>query len=84
MKAKLGLLCAALACSGAAPAQGSSVAFYGVMDVGISVDQGGAAGSATRVTSGMATQSRWGFRGAEELGGGLAAFFVIEGGIHAD
>jgi len=84
MKAKLGLLCAALACSGAAPAQGSSVALYGVMDVGISVDQGGAAGSATRVTSGMATQSRWGFRGAEELGGGLAAFFVIEGGIHAD
>ncbi|UUZ48658.1 porin [Massilia sp. B-10] len=32
----------------------------------------------------MATQSRWGIKGSEELGGGLSAFFVIEGGIHAD
>ncbi|HEU4375420.1 MAG TPA: porin, partial [Telluria sp.] len=38
----------------------------------------------TRLTSGMATQSRWGFRGTEDLGGGLSALFVIEGGIHAD
>jgi predicted porin len=69
--------------SSAAMAQ-SSVAFYGVLDLGVSVDRGGIAGSSTRITSGMATQSRWGFRGAEELGNGLAAFYVIEGGIHAD
>ncbi|MES2756680.1 MAG: porin [Pseudomonadota bacterium] len=74
---------ALLLCSGAAFAQ-SNVAFYGVMDIGISVDKGGVAGTSTRVTSGMATQSRWGFRGTEELGGGMAAFFVIEGGIRAD
>jgi predicted porin len=60
------------------------VAFYGVMDLGVSVDRGGVGGTSTRVTSGMATQSRWGFRGSEDLGNGLAAFFVIEGGIHAD
>jgi predicted porin len=54
------------------------------MDLGISVDQGGVGGTSTRVTSGMATQSRLGFRGTEDLGDGMAAFFVIEGGIHAD
>lgn len=62
----------------------SNVTFYGVMDLGLSQDRGGIAGSATRVTSGMATQSRWGFKGSEDLGDGMAAFFVIEGGIHAD
>jgi len=71
------------ACSGAALAQ-SNVAFYGVMDLGISQDRGGVAGISNRVTSGMATQSRWGFRGSEDLGSGNSAFFVIEGGIHAD
>jgi len=70
---------------GTASAQ-SNVTFYGVMDLGLSVDGGGVASSANsvRVTSGMATQSRWGFKGSEDLGNGLAAFFVIEGGIHAD
>ncbi|WP_229208175.1 porin [Duganella sp. Root198D2] len=71
------------ACSSAALAQ-STVAFYGVMDLGISQDRGGVAGTSTRVTSGMATQSRWGFKGSEDLGGGTSAFFVIEGGIHGD
>ena len=77
------LLTLALLASGAASAQ-TSVAFYGVLDLGISQDRGGVAGTSTRVTSGMATQSRWGFKGSEDLGGGLGAFFVIEGGIHAD
>lgn len=83
MKVKFSLLCAAMLCGGMASAS-DSVTFYGVMDVGLSVDQGGVAGTSTRVTSGMATQSRWGFRGVEDLGQGMAAFFVIEGGIHAD
>lgn len=69
--------------NGAALAQ-SGVTLYGVVDLGVSVDRGGIAGTSTRVTSGMATQSRLGFKGNEDLGGGLAAFFVIEGGIHAD
>jgi len=62
----------------------SAVTMYGVMDLGVSYDQGGINGNALRVTSGMATQSRWGFRGTEDLGNGLSAFFVLEGGIHAD
>lgn len=54
------------------------------MDVGVSVDRGGVGAVASRVTSGMATQNRWGFRGSEDLGNGLSAFVVIEGGIRAD
>lgn len=77
------MLCSAMLCSSAALADGA-VTFYGVMDVGVSVDGGGIAGTSTRLTSGMATQSRWGLRGVEDLGGGMAAFFVLEGGIHAD
>ncbi|MBC3883575.1 porin [Undibacterium griseum] len=62
----------------------SAVTMYGVMDVGVSVDQGGINGSSVRLTSGMATQSRWGFRGTEDLGQGMSAFYVLEGGVHAD
>jgi predicted porin len=75
---------ALLACSGSAALAQSNAGFYGVMDLGVSVDGGGVAGTSSRLTSGMATQSRWGFRRSEDLGNGLAAFFVIEGGIHAD
>jgi predicted porin len=82
MKKTIPSLCGIALCSSAALAQ--NVAVYGVMDLGVSVDQGGVAGTSTRVTSGMATQSRLGFRGTEDLGDGLSAFFVIEGGIHAD
>jgi predicted porin len=78
------LALALLALSSSAAIAQTNTAFYGVMDLGVSVDRGGIAGTSTRLTSGMATQSRWGFRGSEDLGGGLAAFFVIEGGIHAD
>lgn len=78
------LALAALAlCSGVALAQ-SSVTVYGVVDLGISVDQGGVNGTSSHLTSGMATQSRWGLRGSEDLGSGLGAFFVLEGGINAD
>ena len=60
---------AVLAASGAAMAQ-SSVTLYGVADAG--------------VTSGNNLTSRLGFRGVEDLGGGLKANFVLEGGINLD
>lgn len=75
---------ALLALSGSAAMAQNDVTLYGVVDLGVSVDRGGLAGNSTRVTSGMASQSRLGFRGSEDLGGGLAAFFVIEGGFQAD
>ncbi len=83
-KRMIAVMALALTVWGSAALAQSSVAFYGVMDLGISQDRGGVAGTSTRVTSGMATQSRWGVKGMEDLGGGMSAFFVIEGGIHGD
>ena len=76
---------AALAAVGAASAQ-SSVTLYGVVDVGY-----GSHSTTTRdgtgqirtsgVMDGANAGSRIGFRGVEDLGGGLKANFVIEQGI---
>ena len=62
----------------------SSVTLYGVMDLGVVRESGGPAGSLTKLTSGMAGGSRLGFRGTEDLGGGLSAFFTLESGLFAD
>ncbi|MES2115330.1 MAG: porin, partial [Pseudomonadota bacterium] len=62
----------------------SNVTIYGTVDAGIVNERGGAAGSVTKVTSGVASASRLGFKGTEDLGGGLSAVFVLESGIKAD
>jgi len=72
----------------AASAQ-SSVTVYGKVDVGVVHDAGRAAGNAAgakslRVSSGVSGGSRLGFRGVEDLGGGLKANFVAETGFCAD
>lgn len=69
--------------SGAAAAQ-SSVSIYGIVDAGLVNERGGAAGSVTRVSSGVANASRIGFRGTEDLGNGMSAFFVLETGAKID
>jgi predicted porin len=69
--------------AGSAYAQ-STVEIYGVLDEGLIRESGGATGSVTKLTSGIASQSRIGFRGTEDLGGGLKAKFVLEGGIGID
>lgn len=68
--------------SGAAFAQ-SSVTIYGVADVGV---QGASAGAGKKamVTSGQEGGSRLGFKGTEDLGGGLKANFVLEMGVKVD
>jgi predicted porin len=43
-----------------------------------------AGGTATRVSSGGMNTSRLGFRGSEELGGGLKAVFQLEAGLQLD
>lgn len=63
----------------------SNVTIYGVVDVGISrEDNGAAAGSVWRMDSGIQSGSRIGFRGTEDLGGGLKANFVLENGFSTD
>ncbi len=71
------------ACAGPACAQ-SSVTVYGIVDVALVRETGAAAGSSTKVTSGVGTGSRLGFRGTEDLGGGLSAIFLLENGFQAD
>ncbi len=62
----------------------SNVTIYGLVDVGVVSERGGAAGSLTKVTSGIGGQSRLGFRGTEDLGNGLSAIFQLETGFKAD
>ncbi|MFZ3289103.1 MAG: porin [Telluria sp.] len=83
MKKTIPALAILALCSSAALAQ-SNVTVYGVVDLGASVNSGGVAGTSTLVSSGMATQSRFGFRGTEDFGKNLGAFFVIEGGFNGD
>jgi predicted porin len=61
-----------------------TVSIYGVVDAAVVAESGGSAGHITKITSGAATASRIGFRGAEDLGGGLAAFFILETGAKID
>jgi len=68
---------------GAACAQ-SSVTVYGLADLGLVLESGGPAGSVRKLSSGVEAGSRLGFKGTEDLGGGLAAYFVLESGISMD
>ena len=73
---------AVLAASGAAMAQ-SSVTLFGIVDAGVGrVSAGGT--SVTGVTNSGLASSRLGFRGEEDLGGGLKAGFWLEGGMSND
>jgi general bacterial porin, GBP family len=68
----------------------SSVTLYGVVDAGLTfvnnVATGAPDGSPQKssfrgLTSGNLQESRWGLRGAEDLGGGMKAIFVLESGF---
>jgi predicted porin len=62
----------------------SNVTIYGIVDAGIVSESGGAAGSVNKVTSGVGSASRIGFKGTEDLGGGLSAIFTLESGAKID
>lgn len=61
----------------------TSVQLYGLIDLSLnSVSSSGTGGGSGRaVTSDV---SLWGFRGSEDLGGGLSAIFKLEQGFNAD
>ncbi|WP_296659115.1 porin [Paraburkholderia sp.] len=66
-------------------AQGS-VTLYGILDEGVMYlsNSGGATGGkkiSLDSTNGI-NGSRWGFKGSEDLGGGLQAIFTLEGGLN--
>ncbi|MBK1613447.1 porin [Rubrivivax gelatinosus] len=73
---------AVLAAAGTASAQ-SSVTVFGILDVAVRhVDNSD--DTKTTVSSGGLSTGRIGFRGIEDLGGGLKAGFWIEGQVDAD
>lgn len=60
---------------------------YGLLDVGVETSNNnavGGGGTVTRVSSGGMNTSRFGFRGVEDLGGGLQANFNLEGALSLD
>jgi len=73
------------ACTGSASAQ-SSVTIYGIMDVAVEhINKTAAGGSLTRMPGLTGSlPSRLGFRGREDLGGGLYSSFTLEMGIAPD
>ena len=73
---------AAVAATGAAFAQ-SSVTLFGVVDLNLrNVKQGG--DSLTSMSQDGIASSRLGFRGVEDLGGGMKAGFWLEAGLNPD
>ncbi|WP_077035311.1 porin [Pelomonas sp. KK5] len=86
------LLPATLALSmlaGPAAAQGSGVTLYGIVDNAVEIQHvsAGSAGPARtsrQLVSGTFSASRFGFKGSEELGDGLRAFFQLEDGFNSD
>ena len=92
MKKSLLAVAALGAFASAAQAQ-SSVTVYGIMDAGyVGANYRFAPGSTTAVTRGTASgfgdgaesTSRLGFKGTEDLGGGMSAFFTVELGLNLD
>lgn len=83
MKKTLITLAVLAAATGVAQAQ-SSVVIYGTVDAGFVSERGGVNGNVNKIDSGVASASRLGFKGTEDLGSGLSALFVLESGFKVD
>jgi predicted porin len=74
------LIAAGVVAAFAAPAMAQNVTVYGNIEMGpVSADSGTA--STTYIANGVVNSSRLGFKGSEDLGGGLKAFFRLESGL---
>lgn len=84
MKKTLIALAALSTVTGIAKAQ-SAVTLYGIADAGIlytsNVNAARGGKALWQLASGNASGSRWGFKGSEDLGGGLKAIFQLENGF---
>ncbi len=76
-------LCAALAAAATGAAAQSSVTLFGTVDIGLTHLRASGS-SVTGLSHSGANISRFGFRGTEDLGGGLAAGFWLEAGFNPD
>ena len=71
--------------AGSAYAQ-SSVTLYGIVDTSIhyTTNNDSAGHSLVQLDNGAVSNSRWGLKGSEDLGGGNKALFVLESGFDPD
>ena len=60
----------------------SSVTLYGIVDAGITYVSNTGGSHVVKFDDGIAYGNRFGFKGNEDLGGGLSAVFVLESGFH--
>lgn len=81
---KKSLLSFALLAAMAGAAQAGDVQIYGIVDAGLQADHGGVNGNTNKLSSGIESPSRIGFKGTEDLGNGLTGFFVLENGFSTD
>ena len=77
------LIAAAVAGILAAPAM-AQVTVYGIMDLAVRSSSPDVGPSTTTMVSGSFYTSRLGFKGTEDLGGGLKASFTLEGKVDSD
>jgi predicted porin len=84
MKKSLIALAVASAVSAPAFAATSNVDIYGVLNMSVNFVQPDAPGQDSSNPSITSTASRIGFKGAEDLGGGLSAIWQVESGFNAD
>ena len=80
-KISIAVACVAAFAAASAHAQ-SSVTLYGLIDAGIAYTNNVGGSGRVALTSGNISGSRFGLRGAEDLGGGLKAIFVLENGFN--
>ncbi|MFN3886739.1 MAG: porin [Aquabacterium sp.] len=78
------LAAAALLTTVGAQAQTSNVTLYGTLDQYLNYMKSSSGKSLTSLNDGALMRSRLGFRGTEDLGGGLSAKFTLEHGLYAD
>lgn len=78
------LLAGFAVCAAAGAHAQSSVQIYGVLDLGVGTYRDAGGGRSAQVASGKMTTSYLGFKGTEDLGGGLQAFFALESHLRLD
>jgi predicted porin len=62
----------------------SSVTLFGLIDMSVGRSQAPGASAVTNVDSGNMTTSFFGFKGSEDLGGGMSAVYALESFIRVD